>query len=101
MQEIKLQNCEDRKRWEWEDVQADIFETNVKSMRIEQIREVGSVFINESKNIIITIIAATSVIYGDLTLGMMLAVQYIVGQLNSPIDNFVQFIHNFQSAKLV
>ncbi|NLN73887.1 MAG: peptidase domain-containing ABC transporter [Bacteroidales bacterium] len=100
MQEIKLQNCEDRKRWEWEDVQADIFETNVKSMRIEQIREVGSVFINESKNIIITIIAATSVIYGDLTLGMMLAVQYIVGQLNSPIDNFVQFIHNFQSAKI-
>jgi ATP-binding cassette subfamily B protein len=100
MQEIKLQNCEQRKRWEWEDVQADLFKVNISSLKLEQYQEAGNVFINETKNILITIIAATSVIHGELTLGMMLAVQYIIGQLNAPIEQTVQFIHDYQDTRI-
>jgi ATP-binding cassette subfamily B protein len=96
MQEIKLQNCEQRKRWEWEDVQADLFKVNISSLKLEQVQEAGNVLINETKNILITIIAATSVIHGELTLGMMLAVQFIIGQLNSPIEQTIKFIHDYQ-----
>ena len=84
MQEIKLQDCEQRRRWEWEDVQADLFGVQMKSLKLQQTQEAGSIFINELKNIVITVVAATAVIHGQLTLGMMLAVQYIIGQLNSP-----------------
>jgi ATP-binding cassette subfamily B protein len=100
MQEIKLQNCEQRKRWEWEDVQADLFRVNIASLKLEQVQEAGDVLINETKNILITIIAATSVIHGELTLGMMLAVQYIIGQLNSPIDQTINFIHDYQDTRI-
>jgi len=100
MQEIKLQNCEQRKRWEWEDVQADLFKVNISSLKLEQYQEAGNVFINETKNILITIIAATSVIHGELTLGMMLAVQYIIGQLNAPIEQTIQFIHDYQDTRI-
>ena len=75
MQEIKLQDCEQRRRWEWEDVQADLFKVQMRSLKLQQTQEAGSIFINELKNIIITIISATAVINGSLTLGMMLAVQ--------------------------
>lgn len=100
MQEIKLQNCEKRKRWEWEDIQADLFKVNISSLSLEQYQEAGNVFINEVKNILITIVAATAVIKGDMTLGMMLAVQYIIGQLNSPIEQTVRFIHDLQDTKI-
>jgi ATP-binding cassette subfamily B protein len=100
MQEIKLQNCEDRKRKEWQEIQEKLYETNITSTKYEQIQEVGSVFINETKNILITILAATSVISGDITLGMMLSIQYIVGQLSGPIDNFVSFVNNLQLAMI-
>jgi len=100
MQEIKLQNCEKRKRWEWEDVQADLFHVNVASLSLQQSQEGGTVFINEFKNILITIVAATAVINGSLTLGMMLAIQYIIGQLNSPLEQIVGFIHNMQDVKI-
>ena len=100
MQEIKLQNCTKQKRWEWEDVQADLFKTRIASLKIEQIQSIGSVVINESKNILVTIIAATSVIHGELTLGMMLAIQYIIGQLNSPIEKTAQFIYDYQDAQI-
>ena len=76
MQEIKLQDCEQRRRWEWENVQADVFEVNMKILKLQQAQEAGSIIINEVKNIVITVIAATAVIKGDMTLGMMLAVQY-------------------------
>ena len=82
MQEIKLQDCERRRRWEWEDVQADLFKVQMKSLKLQQMQEAGSIFINEVKNILITVMAATSVINGNITLGAMLAVQSIVGQLN-------------------
>lgn len=100
MQEIKLQNCERRRRWEWEDIQADLFQTNMASMKLQQSQEAGSILINEVKNIVITIVAATSVIGGHLSLGMMLAIQYIIGQLNAPIEQFVQFIYGWQDVQI-
>jgi ATP-binding cassette, subfamily B, bacterial len=100
MQEIKLQNAEQRKRWEWEDIQADLFKLNTESLRLEQQREAGNVFINESKNIIITIMAALAVINNEMTLGMMLATQYIIGQLTLPIDQTVRLIHDYQDTKI-
>ena len=100
MQEIKLQNCEQRRRWEWEDVQADLFQVNMKSLKLQQIQEAGSIFINEVKNIIITVLAATAVIHGQMTLGMMLAVQYIIGQLNAPVEQLMNFLYSLQDVKI-
>lgn len=100
MQEIKLQGCEQRKRWEWEDVQADLFKVNLQSLNLQQIQQAGSITINEIKNILITVFAATSVIQGNMTLGMMLAVQYIIGQLNSPVEQLIQFIYSWQDVSI-
>lgn len=100
MQEIKLNNIEKQKRWEWEDIQAKLFRVNVRSLGLNQYQQAGATFINETKNIIITILTATAVITGDMTLGMMLAVQYILGQLNSPLDQMIGFFHRTQDAKI-
>lgn len=100
MQEIKLQDCEQRRRWEWEDVQADMFGVQMKSLKLQQTQEAGSIFINELKNIVITVVSATAVIHGSLTLGMMLAVQYIIGQLNSPVEQLMQFFYSLQDVKI-
>ena len=100
MQEIKLQDCEQRRRWEWEDVQADLFGVQMKSLKLQQTQEAGSIFINEIKNIVITVVAATAVIHGQLTLGMMLAVQYIIGQLNSPVEQLMSFFYSIQDVKI-
>ena len=100
MQEIKLQDCEQRRRWEWEDVQAELFGVQMKSLKLQQTQEAGSILINEIKNILITVIAATSVIQGEMTLGMMLAVQYIIGQLNSPVEQLMNFLYTLQDVKI-
>lgn len=100
MQEIKLQDCECRRRWEWEDIQADLFNVQMRSLKLRQTQEAGSIFINEVKNIIITVLAATSVINGQMTLGAMLAVQYIIGQLNSPVEQLMSFIYSLQDVKI-
>lgn len=100
MQEIKLQGCERRRRWEWEDTQADLFGVQMKSLKLQQTQEAGSIFINEVKNIIITVMAATAVINGQMTLGAMLAVQYIIGQLNSPIEQLMSFVYSLQDVKI-
>lgn len=100
MQEIKLHNAEKQKRWAWERVQARLFRTGLSSLRIEQIQRSGAVFINETKNVIITFIVAFAVIKGDMTLGMLVAVQYIIGQLNSPLNQLVEFIRSFQDARI-
>ena len=100
MQEIKLQDCEQRRRWEWEDIQADLFNVQMKSLKLQQTQEAGSIFINEVKNILITVFAATAVINGQITLGAMLAIQYIVGQLNSPVEQFMSFIYSLQDVKI-
>ena len=100
MQEIKLNNCEKQKRWEWERIQARLFRVNVKGLMLNQNQQAGSLFINQVKNIVISFIAAKAVIDGSMTLGMMMAVQYIIGQLNSPINEFIVFMRAGQDAKI-
>ena len=100
MQEIKLQDCEQRRRWEWEDVQADLFQVRMRNLKLQQAQEAGSVLINEMKNILITVLSATAVIHGEMTLGMMLAVQYIIGQLNSPVEQLMAFLYAVQDVRI-
>lgn len=100
MQEIKLQNCERRRHWEWEDTQADMFAIQMESMKLQQTQEAGCILINELKNISITVLAATAVINGSITLGGMLAIQYIIGQLNSPIEHIMRFMYSLQEVKI-
>jgi len=100
MQEIKLNNCEQQKRWEWEHIQARLFKFNVKTLALNQYQQGGATFINEGKNILITFLSAAAVINGYLTLGQMVAVQYIVGQLSSPIEQMLGFVQGFQDAKI-
>ncbi|NOR45962.1 MAG: ATP-binding cassette domain-containing protein, partial [Candidatus Delongbacteria bacterium] len=100
MQEIKLNTCEKQKRWEWENIQAKLFKLNVKSLTLEQYQNSGGMIINEGKNILISFLSVYGVIKGDMTLGMMISVQYIIGQLNSPISQFIHFMHSMQDAKI-
>lgn len=100
MHEIKLHNAEKEKRWKWEGIQAGLYRVGVKSLALGQWQTAGATFINEFKNIIISFIAAKSVIDGDMTLGMMLAVQYIIGQMNGPVQSFMSFIQMGQDAQI-
>ncbi len=100
MQEIKLNNCEQQKRWDWEHIQASLFRFSVKGLALGQYQQAGSFFINQGKNIIITFLSAKAVIEGHITLGGMMAVQYVVGQLNSPVEQFLGFIQSFQDARI-
>lgn len=100
MQEIKLQDCEQRRRWEWEDTQVDLFNVQMKSLKLQQTQEAGSILINEVKNIVITVVVAAAVIHGQMTLGMMLAVQYIIGQLNSPVEQLMNFFYSLQDVRI-
>ncbi|WP_420601165.1 peptidase domain-containing ABC transporter [Flagellimonas sp.] len=100
MQEIKMHNAEKQKRWKWEFVQARLFKVSIQSLALEQTQGVGSSVINELKNIIITFTSAVLVIEGNITLGMMLSIQYIIGQLNAPIGQMVGFIRSYQDAKI-
>ncbi|MDG5492529.1 peptidase domain-containing ABC transporter [Psychroserpens sp. SPM9] len=100
MQEIKLHNAERRMRWNWEYVQAKLFKIASKSLALEQTQSVGSSLINELKNMFITILSATLVVEGDITLGMMMAISYMVGQLNGPIMQLINFMREVQDAKI-
>ncbi len=100
MQEIKLHNAEKRKRWNWEFVQAKLFRISIENLALEQYQSVGSAFINELKNILITVFSAKLVIDGDITLGMMLAITAIVGQLNAPIAQLINFLRELQDAQI-
>lgn len=100
MQEIKMNNCENSKRWEWERIQARVFKLNVQELVLTQYQLAGAFFLNEGKNIFITFLAAKAVIEGQLSLGAMLAIQYIIGQLNSPIEQLIQFLQSLQNAQI-
>lgn len=100
MQEIKLANAEQQKRWDWEGVQAKLFRVNLKSLFLDQWQNGGALFLNELKNIVVTFLAAKLVIDGEMTLGMLLAVQYIIGQLNAPLNQMIGFIHTTQDTKI-
>ena len=100
MQEIKLHNAEQQKRWSWEYLQALLFKIKIKSLILEQTQTVGSNAINEIKNIFITVFSAKLVIDGQITLGMMMAISYIIGQLNAPIQQLIGFVYAYQDAKI-
>lgn len=100
MQEIKLNGSEKRRRWDWEALQTTLFKLNIKNLSLNQSQNEGGRFIDQIKNIFISFIAAKAVINGEMTLGTMLSVQYIIGQMNVPINNFLGFIRNYQDAKL-
>lgn len=100
MQEIKLHNAERKKRWQWEHLQVKLFKTNLKSLSLNQAQSGGASLINELKNIIISFLAARSVLNGEISLGVMLSISYIIGQLNAPILQLVEFIKSWQDARL-
>lgn len=98
--EIKINNSQRKNRWKWEHIQINIFNTTLKSLKISHYQNIGSIFINEIKNIFIIFLSAMAVINGEITLGMMLSIQYIIGQLNAPLDNFINFIRVYQDTKI-
>lgn len=100
MQEIKLNNCEKQKRWQWERIQVKLFKISVKGLAVGQAQQVGSIFFNQTTNIIISFIAAKSVVEGNMTLGMMMSLTYIIGQLSGPIGSFIGFAQQLQDAKI-
>lgn len=100
MQEIKMNNCEKQKRWEWERIQARLFKLSIKGLALSQYQQIGAFFLNEGKNVFITFLAAQSVINGQLTLGGMMAMQYIIGQLNSPVEQLIGLTQSIQDAKI-
>lgn len=100
MQEIKLHNAEKQKRWGWEYVQARLFRVSIKGLVLEQTQTIGSSVINELKNIFIIFLSAKLVIDGQITLGMMMAISSIVGSLNGPIAQLIEFVREVQDAKI-
>lgn len=100
IQEIKLNNCETRKRWGWENVQSKIYKLSMKGMALAQYQQIGSTSLNQLKNILISYISASEVISGNITLGMMMSVSYIIGQLNSPIQQLLSLIQSVQDSKI-
>ena len=100
MQEIKLNNCEKQKRWEWERIQVKLFKIGVKGLTIGQIQQTGSVFFTHSTSIIVSFIAAKAVVDGNMTLGMMMSLTYIIGQVSAPIGEFIGFAQSYQDAKI-
>lgn len=100
MQEIKLNGCEQQRRWAWEGIQARLFRLRIKGLALAQYQDSGAIFINQTKNILITALVAKFVIDGQMTLGMMMAVQYIIGQLNGPVDQIIDFTRKTQDARL-
>ncbi|MEL6835574.1 MAG: peptidase domain-containing ABC transporter [Bacteroidota bacterium] len=100
IQEIKLQGSQLKRRWKWAEIQARLFRVQISWLALGQYQEAGALFINQLKDIIITVLAASAVITGELTLGMMLAIQYIIGQLNAPLQQLIAFISSAQDAKI-
>jgi len=100
MQEIKLTQSETSKRWDWEKLQANLFGLKIKGLGLIQYQSAGATFINEVTNLLITVVAATAVLKGSMTLGMMLAVQFIIGQLNVPVSQIITFFRMSQDAKM-
>ena len=100
MQEIKLNNCETEKRWQWERIQVKLFKISIKGLALGQYQQLGSVFFNQTTNIFISFIAAKGVVEGHMTLGMMMSLSYIIGQLSSPIGQFIGFAQSLQDAKI-
>lgn len=100
MQEIKLNNCEKQQRWNWERIQVKLFKISVKGLALGQYQQSTSVFFGQSTSMLISFIAAKSVVEGQITLGMMMSISYIVGQLSGPIGQLISVMQSFQDAKI-
>ncbi len=100
MHEIKLNNCERRKRWEWENIQAKLFRINVKGLTLQQKQRAGALIFNEYKDVLIVFYTAMLVLNGQLTFGAMVAISYVIGQLSGPIDQMIDFFHTTQDARI-
>ncbi|MBW7891511.1 MAG: peptidase domain-containing ABC transporter [Chitinophagaceae bacterium] len=100
MQELRLNNAQRQKRWEWENIQAGIFRLSFKSLNYSQWQEAGATFINQLQGIVISFIVAAFVIEGKLSLGAMLAIQYIIGQISAPVQQWIGFMQSAQDAKI-
>lgn len=100
MQDIKLSGAETSKRWEWERIQAKLFRWNIKSLSLSQIQQAGAIMINQGKNILITFLSAKAVMDGQITLGGMMSIQYILGQFNAPIEQLIGFLQSWQDAQM-
>lgn len=100
IQDIKLYNSEKTRRWEWEKIQALLFKLSAKGLLIGQYQIAGATVINGLKNFLVTYLTAKAVIDGEMTLGMMMSIQFIIGQLNGPIESLNDFIQSYQDAKI-
>lgn len=100
MQDIKLNNCERQKRWEWERIQMHLFRISVKGLKVGQIQQSGSVLFTQTTHILISFIAAQGVVEGEMTLGMMMSLTYIIGQVSAPISEFIGFAQSLQDARI-
>lgn len=100
MQEIKLNNSEKKERWKWEAIQVKLFKINIRGTALSQTQQIGSIFFNKTTSILISFLAAKAVIEGDMTLGMMMAISYMLGVLSGPITQVINFVQSFQDAKI-
>ncbi len=100
MQEIKLNNCEKQQRWKWELIQVKLFKISIKGMALDQYQQLGSIFFNQTTSLFVSYLSAKAVINGDITLGMMMSISYIIGQLSGPISQVISFAQSFQDAKI-
>lgn len=100
MQEIKLNNCEKQQRWKWEAIQVKLFKISIRGTALGQYQQVGSVFFNQTTSLVISYLSAKAVVDGDITLGMMMSISYIIGQLSGPIGQVISFSQSLQDAKI-
>ncbi|MDL2323314.1 peptidase domain-containing ABC transporter [Bacteroidales bacterium OttesenSCG-928-A17] len=100
MQEIKLNNCEKQQRWRWERIQIKLFKISIQGTALAQIQSSGSVFFNQTTSLLISFLSAKAVVEGNITLGMMMSISYIIGQLSGPIGQVIGFAQSLQDAKI-
>ena len=100
MQEIKLNNCEKQQRWKWERIQVKLFKISIESMALGQYQQLGSIFFNQTTGLLISFLSAKAVVEGNITLGMMMSISYIIGQLSGPIGQVIGFAQSLQDAKI-
>ncbi|MDO4171757.1 MAG: peptidase domain-containing ABC transporter [Prevotellaceae bacterium] len=100
MQDIKLNNTEKQRRWEWERLQASLYRIGIRGLKLGQIQSVGSIFFSSITGILISYLSARMVVTGEITLGMMIALSFIIGQVSGPIGSFIGFAQSYQDAKI-
>ena len=100
IQDIKIYNYERARRWKWEEIQARLYHVNKRVLAVTNMQNLGAHFIESIKNMAITFFCATAVIRGDITFGVMISTQFIIGMLNGPLIQFINFVVSAQYAKI-